>query len=101
VSHAHSWRGAALLLAIGLTATVAQLMMTRAFRTGRTLVNASLQYLGIAWAFVFGIFLFDDPVTWMAICGMLLVVGAGIAASMLRSRSTPSVANVGDSTHTL
>jgi S-adenosylmethionine uptake transporter len=100
-AHAHSWRGAALLLAIGLTATVAQLMMTRAFRTGRTLVNASLQYLGIAWAFVFGIFLFDDPVTWMAICGMLLVVGAGIAASMLRSRSTPSVANVGDSTHTL
>jgi S-adenosylmethionine uptake transporter len=100
-AHAHSWRGASLLLAIGLTATVAQLMMTRAFRTGRTLVNASLQYLGIAWAFVFGIFLFDDPVTWMAICGMLLVVGAGIAASMLRSRSTPSVANVGDSTHTL
>ena len=100
-AHAHSWRGASLLLAIGLTATVAQLMMTRAFRTGRTLVNASLQYLGIAWAFVFGIFLFDDPVTWMAICGMLLVVGAGLAATMLRSRSTASVASVGDPPNTL
>ena len=29
---------------------VAQLMMTRAYATGRTLVNASLQYLGIAWS---------------------------------------------------
>jgi S-adenosylmethionine uptake transporter len=98
---AHSWRGAALLLAVGLTATLAQLMMTRAYSTGRTLVNASLQYLGIAWAFAYGVFLFRDPVTWMAICGMLLVVGAGLAATMLRSRSTASVASVGDPPNTL
>jgi drug/metabolite transporter (DMT)-like permease len=99
--HGHSWRGAALLLAVGVTATVAQLMMTRAYTTGRTLVNASLQYLGIAWAFAYGVLLFGDRVTWMAICGMLLVVGAGLAATMLRSRSTPSVASVADPPNTL
>jgi len=98
--HAHSWRGAALLLGVGVTATLAQLMMTRAYSTGRTLVNASLQYLGIPWAFAFGVLLFDDKVTAMAICGMLLIVGAGLGATLLRSRSTASVANIGDPPNT-
>ena len=98
--HGHSWRGAALLLAVGLTATAAQLMMTRAYGTGPTLVNASLQYLGIPWAFAFGVLLFDDKVTAMAICGMLLIVGAGLGATLLRSRSTASVANIGDPPNT-
>ena len=43
--------GPAYLLAVGLLASIAQLLMTRAYGTGRTLVVASLQYLGIAFAF--------------------------------------------------
>lgn len=84
--HAHTVAGLLLLLAVGVSATVAQLMMTRAYATGRTLVNACLNYLGIAWAFGFGVLLFDDPVTWMAIGGMVLIVGAGLGATQLRSR---------------
>ena len=82
--HAHTPRGLALLLAVGALATVAQLMMTRAYSTGRTLVNASLQYLGIAWSFLYGAVLFDDPVTALALLGMALIVVAGIAAAGLR-----------------
>ena len=52
--------------------------------TGRTLVNASLQYLGIAWSFLYGAVLFDDPVTALALLGMALIVVAGIAAAGLR-----------------
>jgi S-adenosylmethionine uptake transporter len=84
--HAHSWRGGALLLAVGVLATAAQLMMTRAYSTGRTLVNASLQYLGIAWSFGYGVLLFGDRVTILALSGMLLIVAAGVSATMLRSR---------------
>ncbi|WP_372524839.1 DMT family transporter [Piscinibacter sp.] len=83
--HSHTWRGMALLLAVGALATVAQLLMTRAYATGRTLVNASLQYLGIAYSFGYGVLLFDDRVTWMGLVGMLLIVGAGLAAISLRS----------------
>jgi len=86
--HAHTWKGAALLIAVGLLATTAQLLMTRAYATGRTLVNASLQYLGIAFAFGYGVLLFDDPVTWMALAGMALIIGAGVAATMLRTKVT-------------
>ena len=88
-AHAHDWRGLGLLLAIGLLATVAQMMMTRAYRIGRTLVNASLQYLGIVFAFGFGALLFDDPVTVSALVGMMLIVAAGLGATLLRARQTP------------
>ena len=88
-SHAHTLKGVALLLAVGVLATVAQLMMTRAYSTGRTLVNASLQYLGIAFSFGYGVLLFADRMTWMALAGMLLIVGAGLCATLLRSRAAP------------
>ena len=93
--HGHTPQGAATLLAVGLLATAAQLMMTRAYSTGRTLVNASLQYLGIAFSFGYGVLLFNDKVTWMALAGMLLIVGAGLSATLLRSRSNapPDTAN--------
>ena len=88
--HAHSWRGVGLLLAVGVLATVAQLMLTRAYARGRTLVNASLQYLGIGFSFVYGVVLFDDRVTWIAVTGMLLIVGAGIRATALRAPPAPA-----------
>jgi len=83
---AHTPRGLALLLAIGLLATAAQMMMTRAYRIGRTLANASLQYLGIVFSVVFGVLLFDDVLTVSAVAGMVLIVGAGLYATLLRSR---------------
>ena len=86
---AHSVRGIALLLATGVLATTAQILMTRAYAIGRTLSNASLQYLGIVFSFLYGVWLFDDPVTWMALSGMVLIVGAGLAATLLRSQKAP------------
>lgn len=85
----HSAKGIVLLLAVGALATGGQLLMTRAYRTGRTLANASLQYLGIGFAFVYGVLLFDDPVTWSAVAGMLLIVAAGFGATLLRTRTVP------------
>jgi drug/metabolite transporter (DMT)-like permease len=83
----HTLYGAALLLAVGVLATVAQMLMTRAYSTGKMLVNASLQYLGIAFSFVYGVLLFKETVTWMALGGMLLIVFSGLAATLLRSKA--------------
>jgi S-adenosylmethionine uptake transporter len=85
---AHSLRGVALLLAVGLLATSAQLMMTRAYAIGRTLSNATLQYAGIAFSFLFGWLIFDDAMTPMAVAGIVLIIGAGLAATLLRARMT-------------
>lgn len=83
----HTLKGVGLLLVIGVLASVAQLMLTRAFVVGKILVNASLQYLGIVYSYAFGMLFFDDRMTWSAILGMALVVGAGVAATLLRRRS--------------
>jgi len=84
--HAHSLWGAALLLAVGVLATTAQVCLTRAYGTGKPLVNACLQYLGIVFSFGYGMLLFKDALTWQATLGMVLIIGAGLAATLLRSR---------------
>ena len=88
--HGHTWSGIVWLLGVGVLSTIAQLMLTRAYARGRTLVNASLQYLGIAFSFALGVLLFDERVTWMAALGMFLIVGAGVRATALRSPPDPS-----------
>jgi S-adenosylmethionine uptake transporter len=84
--HGHTWSGAGLLLAIGALATMAQTMMTAAYRLGATLTNASLQHLGIVFSCIFG--LFDDALGGMALLGLALII-AGLAATYLQAR-TPS-----------
>jgi S-adenosylmethionine uptake transporter len=83
----HSLSGAALLLAVGLLATAAQLMITRAFAIGSTLSNAGLQYSGILFAVLYGVLLFGERLSWMAVAGMLLIVGAGLASTLLARAS--------------
>lgn len=90
--HAHTLQGAGLLLAIGVLATLGQWMMTRAYATGATLGIAALQYLGIAYSFGFGVWLFDDPVTLPALLGTALIVAAGVAATLLRGQAPRSEA---------
>lgn len=88
----HTLAGLALLVATGVFATAAQVLMTRAYAIGKPLSNASLQYLGIAFSFVFGIWLFHDPLTWTAVGGMVLIVGAGLAAARLRATTLSATA---------
>lgn len=96
-AHAHTARGIALLLATGVLATVAQMMMTRAYAIGATLANASLQYLGIVFSFAFGVLLFNDSVTASALGGMVLIIAAGTVATRLRQRD-PGAASGREST---
>jgi S-adenosylmethionine uptake transporter len=79
--------------------TIAQFTTMRAYGTGSMLVAASLQYLGIAWSFVFGALLFDDRVTPLALSGMLLIVSAGVTATLLRS-GKPRLAVIPDPPNT-
>ncbi|MCU0964165.1 MAG: DMT family transporter [Burkholderiaceae bacterium] len=72
---------------VGLLATAAQLMITRAFAIGSTLSNAGLQYSGILFAVLYGVLLFGERLSWMAVAGMLLIVGAGLASTLLARAS--------------
>jgi drug/metabolite transporter (DMT)-like permease len=84
---AHTATGAALLLAIGVTATLAQLAMTRAYGAGRTLLTANLQYSAIVFASVLGVALFADRIPLSGWIGIATIIGSGVLATLITARS--------------
>jgi S-adenosylmethionine uptake transporter len=86
---AWTWPAALWLLPIGVLAALGQLSMTKAYTKGSTLVVANLQYSGIVFAALYGMFLFGDQIPWIGWAGMVLIVASGIAATALRSHTLP------------
>jgi drug/metabolite transporter (DMT)-like permease len=85
----HSMYGALLLLAIGISAAMAQMAMTRAYRVGKVLVVANLQYTGIIFSSLWGMLLWGDVLSWPVYLGMAVILASGIAATFYNTRSTP------------
>lgn len=79
------WRDLGPLLAIGTLATLGQMMMTRAFGRGRTLLTANLQYLGVIFATIIGWLVFDDRFEWIEFAGIVLIVVSGAVATRVSS----------------
>lgn len=83
------WSHAWWLLPVGLLASLGQLCMTRAYSKGATLVVANLQYSGIVMGALYSLLLFGDHIPLLGWAGMALILGSGIAATVLRSRAAP------------
>lgn len=86
---AWTWPSALWLLPMGVLAALGQLSMTKAYTQGSTLVVANLQYSGIVFAAMYGLFLFGDQIPLIGWAGMLLIIASGVAATALRSRALP------------
>lgn len=99
VLHAHSLKGAALLLAIGVTATIAQVAMTRAYRLGKTLVTANLQYTGIVFSSVWGILIWSDMLGWLGWAGIVVILASGVAATFYNARNAAILAKAALAKH--
>lgn len=72
-----TWQDLLILSGLGLSATIAQLALTRAYRTGDTLVVASLAYVTILLASLFGILWWNEHLSfdaWLAI-GLIILSG--------------------------
>jgi len=82
----HTWRGAGLLLAIGILATLGQTAMTRAYKRGNTLLTANLQYAGIVFSSLWGMIVWRDQLNWLSWVGMALIIASGIATTLTRAR---------------
>lgn len=72
-----------LLVAIGASATFAQLAMTRAYRTGHTLVVGSLAYSTIVFSSLFGILLWHEHLPLTSWLGMACIVASGMLSLRL------------------
>jgi drug/metabolite transporter (DMT)-like permease len=88
-----NWQHALWLLPVGVLAALGQLSMTRAYSSaktpGATLVVANLQYSGIVFSGIYSLLVFHDQIDSLGWLGMALIVGSGIAATVLRQRAVP------------
>lgn len=75
--HTVDWEDLPILLGLGVSATIGQLAMTRAYRTGDTLVVASLAYVTVVLASLFGVIWWHEDLSldaWTAI-GLIILSG--------------------------
>jgi len=86
--HVTSMRSVLLLVGIGVCATSAQMAMTRAYRLGKTLVVANLQYTGIVFSSVWGVFVFGDVFDVHSWAGIAIILASGSAATFYNTRNT-------------
>jgi len=77
---------AGLLLALGVFATFGQLAMTRAYRTGQTVVVASFAYSTVVYASILDVLIFKVEMPIMAWAGICITVLAGVQAARLNER---------------
>lgn len=78
-----------LLLGVGVLGTVGQLVMTRAYNRGNTLLSASLAYSTVIFASLLGMLFWHEvlsPGAWLAIA---LIVASGVAASLFARGQPP------------
>jgi S-adenosylmethionine uptake transporter len=89
-----TWKGVALLVPLGLLAVVGQVLLTRAYSGGTsesTLTAACLQYTGVLFSALLGVWIFSEVLTWHSWLGMSMIVVSGVAATLLRRRSQPAL----------
>lgn len=81
--HSVSLADLPLLIAIGASATFAQLFMTRAYRTGHTLVVGSLAYTTIVFSALLGLLFWHEHLSIEAWLGMGLIIASGVLSLKL------------------
>ena len=79
--HNTKFEHALILLGLGVSATVAQIAITKAYHVGNTLGNAGLSYLTIIFATIIGVVWFDEFIDSQTALGILLIIISGIFAS--------------------
>jgi S-adenosylmethionine uptake transporter len=84
--HAITWSNGWMLAGIGLCGTLAQLAMTRAYRTGNTLVVGAFSYTTILFTTIFTLVIWGGGIGWMEIAGMVVIATSGVLAMRVEKK---------------
>lgn len=80
--HRLSWQTLPYLAGIGLSAMIAQLCMTRAYKVGSKFTVASLSYLTVVFSSLAGVWFLGDKISWQEVLGMGIIVASGILSGL-------------------
>ena len=76
-----TWQDLPTLLGLGISATIAQLAMTRAYRTGKTLTVASLAYTTVIFASLFGVLFWQETLSISEYIAIGIIILSGIVSA--------------------
>jgi len=89
------WHAAGVMLIQGLASAAGQFAMIRAFRFGEASMLAPIEFTGLIWATLFGLWLWGDLPTVTVLVGAALIIGANLyiahREARLARRSFPPV----------
>jgi len=78
--HALRWDNFWMVVGIGLTGAIAQLAMTRAYRTGNTLVVGALSYSTLVFGAVLAFIVWNEHLQPLEWAGMAIIIASGVLA---------------------
>ena len=81
------WDDVWILIPLGLSATIAQIAMTRAYRLGNSLVIGALSYLTIVFSGVISLLYFNETMRIEDVLGAILIIASGAIASKISLKS--------------
>ena len=81
------WDDIWILIPLGLSATIAQIAMTRAYRLGNSLVIGALSYLTIVFSGVISLLYFNETMRIEDVLGAILIIISGAIASNISLKS--------------
>ncbi len=73
-----TWDDLPIIIGLGFSATLAQLAMTRAYRTGNTLTVASLAYATVIFASLFGAWIWQETLTLSEYAAIGIIILGGL-----------------------
>jgi drug/metabolite transporter (DMT)-like permease len=82
-----TWQNVWIIVAMGVCATGAQLAMTRAYRTGNTLVVGALSYSTVVFACIAGVILWHDFLPMMSWLGIGIIIAGGVIATQVETKA--------------
>jgi drug/metabolite transporter (DMT)-like permease len=88
--HALHWRDLPLLMALGASATLAQLAMTRAYNKGNPLVVSSLSYSTVVLASLIGMLFWGENLSGWSWLGIGLIVLSGVISVRRTMAAVPA-----------
>lgn len=81
------WDDVWILIPLGLSATIAQIAMTRAYRLGNSLVIGALSYLTIVFSGVISLLYFNETMRIEDVLGAILIIASGAISSNISLKS--------------
>jgi drug/metabolite transporter (DMT)-like permease len=84
--HPIHWSNVWIVVGIGFCGTIAQLAMTRAYRTGNTLVVGSLSYSTLVFGAIAAFLVGNERLAPLELAGMAVIIASGILAMRVEKK---------------